>query len=166
VVWSLRESGLTIRAIASAAGIDKNTVQSDLAQVSEIHTPAGPVDADALADELIAAEVVDAEVAEPKPITGLDGKTYQPKPKPRQPKPKPLLPEWELAEAAGALLISAEEVKHQAALIPFIDDPLPRRYRDKIADAAEHLRAAARLADSYLAEVDLREAEAGGGNVS
>jgi hypothetical protein len=37
VVASLRESGLSIRAIAAATGVDKNTVQSDLAQVSEIH---------------------------------------------------------------------------------------------------------------------------------
>lgn len=40
VVASLRESGLSIRAIASATGVDKNTVAADL-QMSEIHTP-GP----------------------------------------------------------------------------------------------------------------------------
>ena len=50
VVASLRDSGLSVRAIASATGTDKNTVMSDLRQVSEIQTPA--------------------------PITGTDGKTY------------------------------------------------------------------------------------------
>jgi hypothetical protein len=39
VVGSLREAGLSIRAIASATGADKNTVQSDLARMYEIHTP-------------------------------------------------------------------------------------------------------------------------------
>ena len=78
VVASLRESGFSVRAIASATGIDKNTVQSDLAQVSEIHTP-DPVDEDALAEELIAAE--------PAPIIGTDGKTYRPQ---RKPAPTPV----------------------------------------------------------------------------
>jgi len=50
VVASLRESGLSVRAIASATRIDKNTVLSDL-HVSEIQTP------------------------EPE-ITGTDGKVY------------------------------------------------------------------------------------------
>jgi transposase-like protein len=50
VVASLRDSGLSVRAIASATGADKNTVMSDLRQVSEFRTPA--------------------------PVTGTDGKTY------------------------------------------------------------------------------------------
>lgn len=75
MVASLRHSGLSIRAIASATGVDKNTVQADLAQVSEIHTPES-------------GEVIDAEViTDPKPITGLDGKTYQPKPQRRKRRP-------------------------------------------------------------------------------
>jgi hypothetical protein len=71
MVTSLREAGLSIRAIASATGIDKNTVQADLAQASEIHTPDAPVDEDALAEELIAADA--------NPIIGTDGKSYPPK---------------------------------------------------------------------------------------
>jgi hypothetical protein len=78
MVASLRQSGLSIRAIASATGIDKNTVQADLTQVSEIHTP-DPVDEDALTEELIAAE--------PRaPVIGIDGKRYRPQ---RKPAPKP-----------------------------------------------------------------------------
>ena len=72
----MRQWGLSIRAIASATGSDKNTVQADLTQVSEIHTP-DPVDEDALADELIAAE--------PAPVIGIDGKRYRPQ---RKPAPK------------------------------------------------------------------------------
>lgn len=64
-VASLRERGLSLRAIASVTGSDKNTVMNDLRQVSETHTP------------------------DPKPVTGRDGKTYTRKPKPSQPKPKP-----------------------------------------------------------------------------
>ena len=44
VAYSLREAGLSIRAIASATGIDKNTVQTDLAHVYEIHTLGSPVE--------------------------------------------------------------------------------------------------------------------------
>lgn len=72
MVCSLRQSGLSIRAIASAAGIDKNTVQSDL--VSEIHTPE--------AEEPVRLTL----------ITGLDRKRYPPKPKP-QPGPAERLAE-------------------------------------------------------------------------
>lgn len=40
VVASLRESGLSVRAIASATGADRNTIRSDLREVGEIHPPA------------------------------------------------------------------------------------------------------------------------------
>lgn len=39
VVASLRESGLSTRAIAAATGVDRNTVMSDLRQVAEIQPP-------------------------------------------------------------------------------------------------------------------------------
>lgn len=61
-VASLRDAGLSIRAIAAATGIAPNTVQADLNQVYQFDTP-------------------DSETfEEPKPIIGVDGKTYQPKP--------------------------------------------------------------------------------------
>ncbi|WP_137725725.1 hypothetical protein [Prescottella subtropica] len=56
MVASLRDSGLSIRAIASATGNSINTVQGDLREVSQTDTP-----------------------AEPRPVTGTDGKTYTPK---------------------------------------------------------------------------------------
>jgi hypothetical protein len=98
VVRSLRESGLSIRAIASAVGIDKNTVQTDL-QVSEFHTPEAEIDEDALAEELIAAEPSRPSFAgvrvEPyRPVqlkvttatTGLDGKQYARNVEPTRPR--------------------------------------------------------------------------------
>lgn len=39
VVKSLREHGMSIRAIATVCGVDKNTVACDLGKVGEIHTP-------------------------------------------------------------------------------------------------------------------------------
>lgn len=65
VVASLRESGLSIRAIASATGTAYNTVLKDVTQFES-----RGVDADELAEELIAAE--------PPKVTGLDGKSYKP----------------------------------------------------------------------------------------
>lgn len=68
VVASLRESGLSIRAISSATGIARNTVRNELRADSEV----GQID----------------PPTEPQPITGTDGKTYTPRPTPR-PEPEP-----------------------------------------------------------------------------
>lgn len=92
VVASLRESGLSIRAIAAATGDNKNTIQRELSGV-----PNGT----------------------PDPVTGTDGKTYQPKPRPVvDPQPEPEAPPkprrrpitdqardlgWELRKAAEKL---------------------------------------------------------------
>jgi hypothetical protein len=113
VVASLRESGLSLRAIESATGISRKTVIKDLNQVVESTPPAAePIDAEVdegtLAEELIAAagtpgaptestpgqtsrvaEALDRarqpSRVEPPKVTGLDGKTYQPTP----PHPRP-----------------------------------------------------------------------------
>lgn len=83
VVASLRESGLSIRAIASATQVDARTVRRDM-EVGRNAPPGAVADEDALAEELIAAGP-----ATPKPTNGLDGKLYPPKPPPPQPVPKP-----------------------------------------------------------------------------
>jgi transposase-like protein len=57
VVGSLREAGLSTRAIASATGNSTKTITEDLKQVSQSTTP-----------------------DEPSNVVGLDGKTYTPKP--------------------------------------------------------------------------------------
>ncbi len=67
----LRKTGLSIRRISSVVGADKNTVQTDLDHVSEIHTRGGEAITDSGRDELT--------------ITGRDGKTYSyPRRKPRE----------------------------------------------------------------------------------
>ena len=63
VVASMREIGMSTRAIASATGVSKNTITADSQrEVSQIGTPA------------------------PAPVTGMDGKTYAPRPR-RDPEP-------------------------------------------------------------------------------
>jgi len=120
VVASLRESGFSVRAIASATGIDKNTVQSDLAKVSEIHTPKS-------------GDVIDAEViTDPRPVTGLDGKTYQPKPQRRKRR----------ANDAG-------EISQESS-----DRPGATRYSKAIQDCS------ATMVDAYEALTDEQLAEA------
>jgi len=95
VVQSLRESGLSTRAIASATGIDRGTVRKDL-QVGGNHPPA-QVDVPDSQDPDPAADTSDSGGSEPlahsspesspPPITGVDGKQYpasRPDPKPRR----------------------------------------------------------------------------------
>lgn len=95
-VASLRESGLSLRAIAAATGNDVKTIRTDLARVGNSHTsPAAPTDADLLAgsdwtpespaedvgasDDAVRTEPQGESSAllAPRPaVTGLDGKAY------------------------------------------------------------------------------------------
>lgn len=75
VLASLREAGLSIRAIASVTGFGKGTVGRDLATVPN-GTPQ-PADDDSSAEELIAAEPTPVPL-----VNGLDGKTYRNPPQP------------------------------------------------------------------------------------
>ncbi len=84
-VASLRESGMSLRAIASATGISEPTVRRELATASNDAVDGEA--ADLLAEELIAAE--------PITIIGTNGKTYTP-PAPK-PAPKPV---WSVEELA------------------------------------------------------------------
>lgn len=68
VVSSMREIGMSTRAIASATGSDRKTIMKDVRDVQVVHF--GP--------------------PEPAPVVGTDGKTYVPKPR-----PEPETPEWE-----------------------------------------------------------------------
>jgi hypothetical protein len=56
VVYSLRESGLSIRAIASATGVSEGTVRNDLKSGAQNYAPEPEVDEDALTEQLIAGE--------------------------------------------------------------------------------------------------------------
>lgn len=120
-VQSLREAGLSLRAISAATGTSVNTVRK-AAQVYQIDTPArGASGMDEFAVDTTTGEVLDdpwengspqaAEfLGEPQPvvppkITGIDGKTYTP-PVKRAPYRKPLP---DVARDAGYELRKAME---------------------------------------------------------
>jgi len=89
VVASLRDAGLSTRAIAKATGISHQTAANDLAAGVKNLTPRPepwPESSDEPTDDGHTVDYgpPDAEPEPPAPtlITGIDGKTYQPKPKP------------------------------------------------------------------------------------
>lgn len=86
VVASLRDAGLSIRAIASATGSSRGTVQRDLASGVPNGTPdAGPSTPDVAGVQNRTPDAPqEPDVApKPKPVTGTDGKKYAAeKPKP------------------------------------------------------------------------------------
>ena len=109
VVASLREQGLSIRAIAAVTGDHYSTVSRELSAVADA-TPERVLVAIAESEEAYAAEIaeeatqtVDAPVhiaPEPAKVIGIDGKTYTPSPKPARTAPyrKPLP---DVAKTAG-----------------------------------------------------------------
>lgn len=141
VVKSLRDSGMSIRAIASATGHSDQTVQRDLRQVSQITTPATDPLAAKIAAELAASDqtyaaqaastvedIADAEIIDdppaPAPVTGLDGKTYQPTG--RKPPRKALV---EVAKTRGFALRAATD-----SLMRLFDDDRYRTNEKQVAD--------------------------------
>lgn len=83
IVASLRESGLSIRAIASATGASVGTVHSDLAGVQN-RTPDGPTTPD------LAPPIDDEPDAPPATVTGLDGRKHPAKKPAAPPQRSPL----------------------------------------------------------------------------
>lgn len=71
VVSSMREIGMSTRAIGAAVGVDQKTISNDLRREENSSPGVGP-----------------------QPVTGMDGKTYTPKPRP-EPVEEPATPEWE-----------------------------------------------------------------------
>lgn len=104
VVASLRESGLSTRAIAAATGIDRNTVMSDLRQVAEIppvappRIPAVSRHANTSAEHLGGLPREPDEWPQPTEspaaprITGVNGKAYAPTRPASQAKPRTDVP--------------------------------------------------------------------------
>lgn len=82
VVSSLRDSGLSIRAIAAATGDSYGTIQAEV--IKNDHLSDGSAVSDALAEELIATP------AERTTITGIDGKDYPATSTPKEPRRKAL----------------------------------------------------------------------------
>jgi len=90
-VASLRESGMSVRAIASATGINRETVRQEVIAAAATGNKLS-VDQEGILSDLLAEELI---TAEPITIIGTNGKTYTPTaPKPE---PKPVWSEEELA---------------------------------------------------------------------
>jgi len=91
-VASLRESGMSTRAIAAAAGVSDFTVRQELKAAAASTAINIAVDQEGIESDLLAEELI---AAEPITIIGTNGKTYQPAaPKPA---PKPVWTEEEVA---------------------------------------------------------------------
>lgn len=96
VIGSLRDSGLSLRAIAAATGLSRGTVGNELAgsgvqnwtpEVEVTREPAPPDPVERPRQETPPAVATPAAV---RPVTkGLDGKTYQPSRPARAPAPSP-----------------------------------------------------------------------------
>lgn len=97
LVGYLSGEGMSQRAIAEVVGADRKTVRSDLAeQVGEIGPPASDplVDDNILTDKEsddLAEELIAAAETQPTVVTGLDGKAYKPRPKPKPPTEEQLI---------------------------------------------------------------------------
>lgn len=144
VVGSLRDAGLSTRAIAAATGINRETVMKDLRQVVGNQPPAQVEEMGPPAEE----------PEPPTPVLGTDGKTYRPKPKAEA-----------LADAAEALGddLLARRSRFSRALHTYYErigpfdigevvdayavDPDGRR---QISDFAVHLRKTATAIDAAL----------------
>ena len=164
VVSSLRESGLSIRAIASATNEPVMTVQNELSRVRN-RTPEHRVDAPAevisilseddgeLADNLTEALIADSANNSPcrdcdgygcetcfpdetitaashpdaKPITGIDGKTYKPKPAvaPKEPRRKPITEAYDNASYDLRRVIER--------VVRLVDDDRFKKNKDQIS---------------------------------
>lgn len=130
VVTSLRESGLSIRAIAAVTGDSKDTVHRALAPVSD-ETPADDLQSrmaggdDLTTEEFrtVCDELVPEVDAAPR-INGTDGKTYPskaPQPKPRR---------GPLTEDAQRAMLELDRVARRLQRI--VDDDRFDRNRDAI----------------------------------
>jgi hypothetical protein len=91
IVADLRKEGMSTRAIADAVGADDKTVRNDLKSGAEYSAPAAP-------------------------ITGLDGKTYQP----TQPKPPADLSEKAATAIQARMFVRSVE----AALVGLLSNPV------------------------------------------
>ena len=100
VVASLRESGLSIRAIAAATGDHYSTVSRELSK----------------------GRVADATPADPGPITGTDGKTYAPTT--TKPAPSPIVTNDYILRADRVNARSADKNPHRRGRVALVAHPL------------------------------------------
>ena len=117
VVASMREIGMSTRAIASATGVSRRTLIRDRQSGGDNVT-----------------------TSEPAPITGTDGKTYTPRPQP-QPEPEPMEPfdheEFERKRAWARTQSTAPGSGQE-----ILNAPNPARRNARMFDATNNLRRA------------------------
>lgn len=150
VVASLRDAGLSIRAIAAATGHDAATVHRDLARVANA-TPRPPEEDPATpsADDPsgVAPESTQAPepASQPPTIQGVDGKTYPTKAANPQPKPR----RSSLADAADRagweFRKAVERIERIAA-----DDRFPANREQVAAALRGHLTYAVEVCQDLL----------------
>lgn len=138
-VHSLRDAGLSLRAISSATGHSVNTVRAALTEVYQSDTPEPPVDratgevldVEAVAEHLAEADngyaETAADVQATAPVTGIDGKTYHRPTIQRKPPRKPL---FDVAKTRGFALREATD-----AVQRLFDDDRYRTNEKQVADA-------------------------------
>ncbi len=130
VVASLRESGLSTRAIAAATGIDRKTIRRDLDQVGEMG-----------------------------PVTGTDGKTYParpaPEPKPAADKPRRSSLVDQARGAGWELRKAVERIERIAA-----DDRYPANKEQVAAQWVGHLTNAIEVCQDLLDGITTEPQEA------
>lgn len=162
MVQVLAGEGMSVRAIATATGVSKSTVDRDLAQVSHDGTPdvsAAPdsgvpqrdtsnvVNVLADGDAALANDLTDALKDAGYAVTGVDGKTYtkpkrKPKPK-KEPEPEPVVepePEPEPVSTRKVQIPTAyrESIKTLSTVAcsmrDLVDDPRWSKARDRFTD--------------------------------
>ena len=132
VVGSLREAGLSVRAIAAATGDSVGTVHDSLKAGVQNRTP----------------EPDDEPAPEPAPVTGTDGKTYSPKPAaPAKPQRRAL--NLVADDAGWGIRKAAEKVERLAE-----DDRLAANKTQVTANLRGHLTYAVEVCQDLLDRLD------------
>lgn len=140
VVSWLAGQGMSTRAIAPVVGAARNTVMSDLREVAQSEPPAAPATpSESTFDPTPSWDPVDTETGEiheaphdpgtpgPRPVTGLDGKTYtRPEPKETAAPPRRALTD-QFRDASYDLRKITERLERLVA-----DDRFPRN-REQVA---------------------------------
>ena len=146
VVASLRDAGLSTRAIAAATGVSRPTIQKDLTE--QVVNSLPPADPD---DEIVDAEVI-SEPPAPQTVTGVDGKSYTLKPKPEPPAPR-RPPLTDTADnAAWKVRKSIESIERV-----FEDDRFPSQREQVAAKCRGHLIFAAEVCQDLLGRLDTNQ---------
>lgn len=157
VVGSLRDAGLSIRAIVAATGASDQTVQRDLARCSDsLHLDPEPAAAEPVqvTPRFKPGVAPKAEPA-PKKVTGTDGKTYPAKPKaePKKPQRGPFMAD--VPKAGWDLRKTVERIERIAA-----DDRFTANKEQVAAQWSDHLAHAVKVCQDLLGQLNTEPQEA------